>query len=206
MLRLIAMASMLIDHVGAAFFPEAIWLRIIGRAAFPLYAWGIASGYRRTRNWKLYAARLFITGCITQLPYAWLFKSGDLNVCFTLLAGLLLLKVLNGRNNPLKLIGSIALLALTHFLRFEYGLYGIFTILVFYFYQKDRKLPLYQGVLTLLGMLVYSFHYIQIFSIISSWLVLNVKDDRLRLPRLIQYGFYPVHIVILLILREFAGM
>ncbi|HHU49810.1 MAG TPA: hypothetical protein GXZ37_08835, partial [Clostridiales bacterium] len=62
MVKLIAMAAMLIDHIGAVFFPEAIWLRIIGRISFPLFAWGIAVGFIRTRNWKIYAVRLLAVG------------------------------------------------------------------------------------------------------------------------------------------------
>ena len=36
-LKLIACVTMLIDHIGAVFFPHLQWLRIIGRLSFPLY-------------------------------------------------------------------------------------------------------------------------------------------------------------------------
>ena len=35
-LKLLACATMLIDHIGAAFYPSLMWLRIIGRLAFPI--------------------------------------------------------------------------------------------------------------------------------------------------------------------------
>ena len=37
-LKLIAAASMLIDHMGLMFFPEVILFRALGRLAMPLFA------------------------------------------------------------------------------------------------------------------------------------------------------------------------
>ena len=37
-LKLIALVTMIIDHVGAIFFPQFIWLRYIGRLSMPIYA------------------------------------------------------------------------------------------------------------------------------------------------------------------------
>lgn len=203
MIKLIAMATMLIDHIGAVFFPQVLWLRIIGRISFPLFAWGVAMGYMRTRNWRKYALRLLVAGLITQLPYNLLFQSGDLNVCFTLLAGLLALKVLHTKNLWIKICGLISILALVHVLGFEYGIYGVLTILVFYYCQDDRRLPLYQGILTLGGILVYRFYVVQMFSIISSFLLPAIQGKDYRLNRMLQYGFYPIHIVLLLMIKMF---
>ncbi|HHT64672.1 MAG: TraX family protein [Caldicoprobacterales bacterium] len=203
MIKLIAMAAMLIDHIGAVFFPQALWLRIIGRISFPMFAWGVAMGYIRTRNWKMYAIRLTAIGLITQLPYSLLFQSRDLNVCFTLLAGLLALKVLHLRRIWIRAVGLTCILSLVHLLNFEYGIYGVLTILVFYYYQEDRNLPLYQGILTLGGILVYRFHEIQLFSIISSFIIPVVRGKDYRLNRALQYGFYPIHIVLLLLIKMF---
>ena len=37
-LKLIAMISMVSDHVGDSFFPDQIWMRLIGRMALPIFA------------------------------------------------------------------------------------------------------------------------------------------------------------------------
>lgn len=201
LIKLIAMFTMLIDHIGAVFFPNALWLRVIGRIAFPLFAWGIAMGYRYTRDWKLYAVRLLILGFVTQIPYTLLFENGNWNVCFTLLAGLLVLKLLHLPNRWLGILGALSILAIVHLLEFEYGIYGVFTILIFYYCRGDGKMPLYQGLLSLTGLLVYRFNEIQLFSVVSSFLVRDVERDDLRLNRWLQYGFYPIHIILLYILR-----
>ena len=35
-LKMLAVVTMLIDHIGAIFFPGVMWLRAIGRLAFPI--------------------------------------------------------------------------------------------------------------------------------------------------------------------------
>ncbi len=45
MLKIIAMVSMVFDHVGDMFFPELEWLRMIGRLAMPIFSFCIAEGY-----------------------------------------------------------------------------------------------------------------------------------------------------------------
>jgi len=59
-LKLLACITMLIDHIGAIFFPDIMFIRIIGRVAFPIYAFLITEGYSRTKNLKRYMSRLFM--------------------------------------------------------------------------------------------------------------------------------------------------
>ena len=49
-LKIIAAVAMLIDHIGLMFFPSMTILRIIGRLAFPIFAFMIAEGCRYTKN------------------------------------------------------------------------------------------------------------------------------------------------------------
>jgi len=204
MIKLIAMVTMLIDHIGLVFFPDMIWFRVIGRLAFPLFAWGIARGYRYTRNYKLYALRLLVLGLISQLPYRLLFGNEYLNVCFTLLGGLLVLKLYDSKGMllPVKLTGIVALLLLSHFANFEYGIYGVLTILLFHILWNDRRVFAYQGILTVAGTLVYRFHEIQLLSVLSSLLIVYLRAYDFKLNRFVQYGFYPIHILVLLILQS----
>lgn len=46
MLKIIAAITMTIDHIGAILFPHILILRIIGRIAFPIFAFMIAEGYK----------------------------------------------------------------------------------------------------------------------------------------------------------------
>ena len=40
-LKLIAAAAMLLDHIGAQLLPGVLWLRIVGRLAFPVFSFCI---------------------------------------------------------------------------------------------------------------------------------------------------------------------
>jgi hypothetical protein len=203
MIKLIAMLTMLIDHIGVAFFPNALWLRVIGRIAFPLFAWGIARGYKHTRNFKWYALRLLAAGLVSQLPYVWLFGKDYLNICFTLLTGLLVLKLFDSKALPVpvKVAGMAALLAAAHYMNMEYGIYGIFTILIFFLFWDDKRVFLYQSLLTLAGIIVYRYHEIQLVSIFASFIVMYWHKYDFKLNKLVQYGFYPLHIIVLLLIR-----
>ena len=53
-LKLLAMVTMTLDHIGVHLFPQCLFLRIIGRLAMPIYAYMIAEGCAHTRNRKQY--------------------------------------------------------------------------------------------------------------------------------------------------------
>lgn len=69
-LKLIAAVTMFIDHMGLILFPGQMIFRVIGRLAFPLYAYCIAEGFRYTRNRWHYFLRIFILGAVCQIVYA----------------------------------------------------------------------------------------------------------------------------------------
>lgn len=68
-LKLLALIIMTIDHIGMILFPSVRILRIIGRAAFPIFAYMIAEGCRYTRNKGKYTARLALFGLVCQVAY-----------------------------------------------------------------------------------------------------------------------------------------
>lgn len=66
-LKLIALISMTVDHVGAYLLPQLRILRIIGRLAFPIFAYMLAEGCRYTRNKYKYLLVLGGTALIVQI-------------------------------------------------------------------------------------------------------------------------------------------
>lgn len=68
-LKLIAAVTMLIDHAGLMLFPGQGWMRIVGRIAYPLFAWCIAEGFRYTRNRMRYFLQIFLLGVGCQIVY-----------------------------------------------------------------------------------------------------------------------------------------
>ena len=91
-LKIIAVVSMLIDHIGWQFFPDAIWLRIIGRIAFPIFAFFIAQGMFYTRSRKKYILNMLWIGLVSQVPYTFLSsRMYNLNIMFTFIIAALII-------------------------------------------------------------------------------------------------------------------
>ena len=65
-LKLLAMAAMLADHIGYLFFPQALWMRCVGRLAFPIFAFQVAEGWYRTRDRRRYFLRLALCGLLSD--------------------------------------------------------------------------------------------------------------------------------------------
>lgn len=156
-LKILAMVTMVCDHFGALFFPEADALRCIGRLAFPIYCFLIGNGFFYTRSKGKYLGRLLVFGCISQIPYTLmqlleaklplsllLQKPGlvfsRLNSLFVLSLGLIaiwLLDVLHqkfsvkGDALGLTLAGGITVFS--YFIRCEYSFFGVPLIVAFYY-------------------------------------------------------------------------
>lgn len=76
-IKLLAMSSMIIDHLGVYLRSEFLissgmytLARSIGRFAFPVYAFLIVNGYQKTHDVKRYLTRLIAFATISQIPYA----------------------------------------------------------------------------------------------------------------------------------------
>ncbi len=110
-LKLIAIVTMLIDHIGFFFYPKTMLFRAIGRIAFPIFAYHLAMGYRWTSNKTKYAGRLLLFALITQTPYLVFssITSGEagynplrLNILFLLFIGIILLFLYERLENSIK--------------------------------------------------------------------------------------------------------
>lgn len=141
-LKLIACISMLLDHAGYAFNESNIILGCIGRIAFPIFSFCISEGYRHTKNIKRYLLRLFILAIISQIPFGLVYSIDEIyiNTVATLLLGLIAICIYD-KNKIIGVICTIFLGIIAQLLHFDYGLYGVILILVFYIF-KDKKLLL----------------------------------------------------------------
>ena len=68
-LKLIALVTMTIDHVGLLLLPQLVILRIIGRLSMPLYAYMTAQGCRYTHDRRRYFLRLAGLALVCQVVY-----------------------------------------------------------------------------------------------------------------------------------------
>ncbi len=208
-LKLIAIITMTIDHVGFLFFPESLTLRIIGRISFPIFAFLIAEGFIKTSSVKKYLGRLTIFALISQIPFGYFESFGGnvgfhLNILFTLALGVLILALVNQTKKTfLKILIILGGAALAHFGSFSYGAYGIFSILGSYlFLAKNRK----QGLVALsvlpfletVRLFLEKIFFLQFFAILSLIpIYLYNGEHGARLSKWVFYCFYPLHMIIL---------
>lgn len=160
-LKIIAIISMFCDHLGDSLIGHYSFLNLIGRIAFPIFAFQISEGFIHTKNIKKYFLRLGIFAIISQIPFS-LFVSKylhasifSLNVFFTLFLGLLsiylydyiekMFKKLNKNNLQKhyidKLIGFIVVLLIAYIanlLNTDYGFWGVIIVFIFYLFKKDK--------------------------------------------------------------------
>jgi len=200
MLRIIALITMAVDHIGLIFFPEYFIFRIIGRLAFPLFAFGVAQGYFYTKNLSKYLQRILLLALISQPIFYLLINQENLNICFTLTLGLSVIYLYDkGKNWWVKVFGIILILFLGEWLQVEYGAYGILLILCFYIFRNNILLILVGSLLIFSQALLNYSQILNLFAIIPLFLVYYAKDERIKINRWIQYLFYPVHLLIIYI-------
>lgn len=166
-LKILAMVTMVIDHIGYMFFPDQLIYRSIGRLAFPIFAYQIAIGYSKTSNLKKYVERIAIFGLIAQLPYSFFnpeleFHPLHFNVLFMFLAaigvvyiydlGVLRIKSFAENRRIRDIIIGIGCFILTLILiilpeaigfyveefSFEYGFLGLTMVLIFHIFRENE--------------------------------------------------------------------
>lgn len=216
-LKLIALICMTIDHIGLILLPRYTVLRVIGRLAFPIYAFMIAEGCRHTRSMGRYLASLLSVAAVCQVAY--FVTLGWLEMCimvtFSLSVGLCwLLRTAREKKSilfgMLALLGLVAVFFLTDILpllipqtgySIDYGFLGVVLPVVVYL-CKDRKLQLL-GTTVVLAVLAASAGWaVQWFSLLALPLLALYGGHRGRGQlKWLFYAYYPLHLGAIWMLR-----
>ncbi|MBR5759027.1 MAG: hypothetical protein IKX88_10585 [Thermoguttaceae bacterium] len=152
-LKLIAMSTMLIDHIGFGFLDDNYLARTVGREAFVVYAFLMAESYRRLKDkpdrLRAHIVKLLVLCAVSEIPFdvffgGELFDFSEQNVITLLLLGFVTLIVQGklrrkiGGHKTLATLGSAAVLvvgcAVSYLVRSDYMISGVFLIVAFYQY------------------------------------------------------------------------
>ncbi len=233
MLRAIAVVLMLSDHIWATVMSFGNWMTYIGRMAFPIFAFQIAEGFVHTSNFKKYVLRLLGFAVITEIPFNLFYSSRwfnpyHQNVLFTLLLGLLAISVIDKvkKKFTVKTVALsllwLLLICIASVLGFvDYGFTGMITVVMFYLLRDFPFAWLAQLVAMVLINIVFFEGQVvpveifgkmfeiptqgyAVFALIPIWLYGGRKG---RSSKIMQYGFYafyPVHMLILYLIKYFA--
>lgn len=195
MLKLLAILFMVIDHIGAIIYPDTELFRVIGRLAFPIFAYQLAQGYAHTSNYNKYMFRLWIFAIISQIPYTLAFDTLRLNVMFTFVIALFLIDKVAKK----EYYWLFSVLALVYFVEIDYSLYGILLPVAFYIF-KDKKMWAFilTSIMTVIYML-YLQQFIVVYALIGIAIALYLprNEVKVKMNKYFFYWFYPIHISIL---------
>ncbi len=257
-LKIIALAFMLVDHMGVVIFPGIPEFRIIGRIAFPIYCWCMVVGFCYTRSVPGYLLRILLVGLLSQPLYAFvmnhlgtaestvrtifadgaLFRDGNLftvlgavfskpNIFLTLFLALSALWGIRAKKCFSQIWAPAAAMVLAVVLNADYSWKGVLFILLLYAGRSSRPaiaavmiafflywgtaygvtqslfgIPLKLNELpSWLSVLVTPWLRMETFGLLSMPLILIRFPRNLRMPRWVGYALYPVHLLIILLLK-----
>ena len=213
--KFIAVLSMITDHIGAVLFPREIWLRYIGRAAFPIFIFFLIEGFFHTKNRTKYLARLLVFSVISEIPFNLAFSlkpsdPSDCNVYCTLALGLISMWCFEKLydNIPddipswllqvLRIFMILGCFFIADFLNTDYGASGVLAVLTGFALKKIR---LHRGVeITGIIAILVMHHMMEIFALLALPVILCYNGKlELKSPviKWFFYLFYPVHLVVL---------
>lgn len=168
-LKMIAIVTMLIDHIGAVliernllyapdssiaqmaqqpWFEVDMVLRLIGRIAFPIFAFLLVEGITHTRDVKKYLFRLLIFGFVSEIPFDLAIfgrpvNMGYQNVFFTLFAAGVVLYFLEKYEGftPQRRFLQLGIVILgmgaATLLKTDYSWIGVLLVVILYVFRNN---------------------------------------------------------------------
>lgn len=231
-LKLLAMIIMIIDHVGAVLLPQYRILRYIGRLSFPIYCFLITEGVVHTHNIYRYGVRLLAFAFISEIPFdlaihGQLLEFSDQNVFFTLFIGMAVVQLTRILDTSKGLAALMLGMGLALLLKTDYSAYGIIMIYCFYvFREKPFWMLISAGitnyimgiggtgsqkyaVLAMLPIFLYSgrktYRDKETEEDSNGCISENMKKTAGQI--MLQYGFYavyPIHLLILFFIKKYV--
>lgn len=219
-LKLIAMITMLIDHVtlflladhadileplftlGTAQVSVYYILRSVGRIAFPLYCFLLTEGFVHTENRRRYGRNLLAFALISELPWNFVHTGtllyGTQNVFFTLFFGYCALCMIERmKQRPAAgAVGILLLFALAYFFQADYGYLGVAAIIAMYALRTQY------AVRAVVCTCLFSARWRAGMAFVPIALYNGERGFiKGRAGKYICYAFYPLHLLILGLLR-----
>lgn len=216
-LKYIAFLSMLIDHTNNALITPLLngtgWLlhlsnlfSILGRIAFPIFIFFIVEGFFKTSSRKRYLITLLAFGMISEVPFD-MFTSKTFfspywnNMMFTLVLCLITIWVIDSLKEKIsnKIVWHIVSIvvvaicsAVAMALSLDYDYHAIIVAYLFYIFYDRPVLGAALGYLSIIK---------ELYSFLGFGIVLTYNGERGRQYKWFNYLFYPLHILILGMLR-----
>lgn len=206
-LKILAMITMTIDHIGLELLPQWGFLRLIGRLAMPIYAYMIAEGCRYTHSRGKYLGRLAAMAALCQIVYFFAMDSLYQCILVTFSLSVCLIWALDyeeARKAPaFSLVIALGIYVLCRWLPeylpgfdIDYGFFGVLLPVLVYF-GKDKRQKLI-GLTVGLVLLAADCGGIQWLALaaVPVLALYNGQRGKAGIGPLF-YWYYPVHLVVI---------
>lgn len=209
-LKIIGIITMTIDHIGVYLFPQCEILRIIGRLAFPIFAYMIAEGCAYTKNRRRYLGTLCLVAILYQTAYFALTKSLYMGIFVTFSLSVAFIYVMDFARTHKNHIGMSVLLvalacvlvitdALPKIIRgflIDYGFAGVILPALVYGVKtkRDKLFMLSLGLVLLSGI----YGGVQWYSLLTVPLLALYNQTRGKIKmKSFFYIYYPLHMTVI---------
>ena len=236
-LKIVAVISMIVDHYSVMLYPmtfggkisamppeamvKYMHLRIIGRVAFPIFAYMIAEGFIKTKNIKKYIQRMFIFALISTPAYniafgqAFIYTQKFLiafifgNVMWTFFFALIMLCIIKKieekvENVFLKSLFAVCVVALFYMLgdaiKCDWHGFGIALVAIFYVFRKSKIMQIFFAAAAILLAFFKPFG-VNFYAFLGLIPILLYNGKRGKDVRYLFYAFYPVHLFVFALIR-----
>ena len=198
-LKILAILSMLTDHIGFVFFPNVMIFRAFGRIAFPIFCFLIVEGFHHTRSHLNYLARLIVFAVISEIPFDLAFRGvffdwQHQNVFFTLALGLISIFCLEEMNSRrIYVLPLILTWGAAYFLHCDYGIGGVIFISILYL---TKETPWIRFTLSALALYLF-WGTFELFGLLAIIPITFYNGKRGASTQMLFYWFYPLHLLVL---------
>lgn len=228
-LKKIALVSMAIDHAAVGLIEQselasgAAWslcgtaMRLVGRVAFPLFAFMIAEGAVHTRDRRRYALRLLLLAVVSEIPFnlvaggTWSFPA-DQNTVFTLLLGLLAIwagdlicRFVPGSayERYVRVLVAVPFGVAAYYLKTDYDFLGVMLIVILYTLRTEPQLRT-----AVCGTLLFCMYmnFYGIAACVAIFLINRYNGEKGGGSGKVFYAFYPLHLLVIWGIKTVIGL
>ena len=216
LLKIIAIVTMVSDHVGKILYPDLLLLQVIGRLSFPLFAYLVVLGVESTKKPRKYMATLLSFAVIAQFPYYLAFgiqPFDRLNILFSLFLCAVTIYYYNKRS-PLALVP----LLLSIILMTEGSYYVVLTAVGMKLLKDKPKIgalvlvalnlqflfiPDFESQIQILSLLAVPLIFLHIKGWLRKEILIPENSIAYSTRKYFFYVFYPLHLALLFLINLF---
>lgn len=218
-LKLLALITMTVDHIGLIILDDYQPFRIIGRLAFPIFAYMIAEGCAYTKNKRSYLLKIALLGIACQAVYFIAEKSLFIGILLVFSTSVILIFSLQYAMKskgfsikwllPVILICAVAavcFLAPSHIKNFgvDYGFWGIMLpVFIFLGRNKTQKLILSAAGITAVCISIGKIQWWSLAALIPLALYNGKRGHGIH--KNFFYIYYPAHLAVIYLIDLFIA-